>query len=54
MRYCALTQVKLYHTDQEIQLQQHAYTNVAKIRPLSDFVGIKSNIDKPYHSIYRQ
>lgn len=27
--------------DQEIQLQQRAYTNVAKIRPLSDFVGIK-------------
>ena len=27
--------------DQEIQLQQRAYTNVAKIRPLSDFVGVK-------------
>jgi site-specific DNA-methyltransferase (adenine-specific) len=27
--------------DQEIQLQQRAYTNVAKIRPLSDFIGIK-------------
>jgi len=27
--------------NQEIQLQQRAYTNVAKIRPLSDFVGIK-------------
>ena len=27
--------------DQEIQLQQRAYTNVAKIRPLSDFVGIR-------------
>ena len=27
--------------DQEIQLQQHAYTNVAKISPLSDFVGVK-------------
>ena len=27
--------------DQEIQLQQRAYTNVAKIRSLSDFVGIK-------------
>lgn len=27
--------------DQDIQLQQRAYTNVAKIRPLSDFVGIK-------------
>lgn len=27
--------------DQEIQLQQRAYTHVAKIRPLSDFVGVK-------------
>lgn len=27
--------------DQEIQLQQRAYTNVAKIRPLSDFVEVK-------------
>ena len=27
--------------DQEIQLQQRAYTNVAKIRPLSDLVGVK-------------
>ena len=27
--------------DQEIQLQQRAYTNVAKIRPLSDFIGLK-------------
>lgn len=27
--------------DQDIQFQQRAYTNVAKIRPLSDFVGIK-------------
>lgn len=27
--------------DQSIKLQQRAYTNVAKIRPLSDFVGIK-------------
>ena len=27
--------------DLEIQLQQRAYTNVAKIRPLSDFVGVK-------------
>ena len=27
--------------DQEIPLQQRAYTNVAKIRPLSDFVGVK-------------
>ena len=27
--------------DQDIQLQQRAYTNVAKIRPLSDFVGVK-------------
>ena len=27
--------------DQEIQLQQRAYTNVAKIRPLSDFVGVR-------------
>ena len=27
--------------DQEIQLQQRAYTNVAKIRPLRDFVGVK-------------
>ena len=26
--------------NQEIQLQQRAYTNVAKIRPLSDFVGV--------------
>ena len=27
--------------DQDIQLQQRAYTNVAKIRPLSDFISIK-------------
>ena len=27
--------------DQEIQLQQRVYTNVPKIRPLSDFVGMK-------------
>ena len=27
--------------DQEIQLQQRVYTNVPKIRPLSDFVGVK-------------
>ena len=27
--------------DQEIQLQQRAYTHVAKIRPLSDLVGVK-------------
>ena len=27
--------------DQEIQLQQRAYTNVVKIRPLSDFISIK-------------
>ena len=26
---------------QEIQIQQRAYTNVAKIRPLSDFVGVR-------------
>ncbi|MBQ9753046.1 MAG: hypothetical protein IJV81_09530 [Paludibacteraceae bacterium] len=26
--------------DQEVQLQQRAYTNVAKIRPLTDFIGI--------------
>ena len=27
--------------DQSIKLQQRAYTNVAKIRPLSDFIGVK-------------
>ena len=27
--------------DQDIQLQQRAYTNVAKIRPLSDFISVK-------------
>ena len=27
--------------EQEIQLQQRAYTNVAKIRPLSDFLGVR-------------
>ena len=27
--------------DQPINLQQRAYTNVAKIRPLSDLIGIK-------------
>lgn len=27
--------------DQNVELQQRAYTNVAKIRPLSDFIGIK-------------
>jgi hypothetical protein len=27
--------------NQQVNLQQQAYTNVAKIRPLSDFVGFK-------------
>ena len=27
--------------DQSVNLHQRAYTNVAKIRPLSDFIGIK-------------
>ena len=27
--------------NQQVSLQQRAYTNVAKIRPLSDFVGFK-------------
>lgn len=32
---------KLKPYDQEVQLKQRAYTNVAKIRPLSDLIGIK-------------
>jgi site-specific DNA-methyltransferase (adenine-specific) len=32
---------KVIPFDQEIQLQQRAYTNVAKIRPLSDFIGVR-------------
>ena len=32
---------KLKPYDQEVQLKQRSYTNVAKIRPLIDFVGIK-------------
>ena len=32
---------KPIHFDQQINLQQRAYTNVAKIRPLSDFIGLK-------------
>lgn len=32
---------KLEPYDQEVQLKQRAYTNVAKIRPLNDFVKIK-------------
>ena len=27
--------------DQTVNLHQRVYTNVAKIRPLSDFIGIK-------------
>ena len=32
---------KLKTYDKEVQLKQRAYTNVAKIRPLSDLIGIK-------------
>ena len=32
---------KPIHFDQQINLQQRAYTNVAKIRPLSDFISLK-------------
>lgn len=32
---------KVVPYDQEVQLKQRAYTNVAKIRPLSDFIGVK-------------
>lgn len=32
---------KLKPYDQEVQLKQRSYTNVAKIRPLSDLIGIK-------------
>lgn len=32
---------KLKPYDQEVQLKQRSYTNVAKIRPLIDFLGIK-------------